>query len=142
MSAEDSRSAYISGLRKLADALEATPEVPLPHEGRACAISIYFHDDTPERMAAAARAIPCSWQKQVREYEDSAWMDLHGSLDGLTIELTAPRDTVCTRRVVGTETREVEETVTPAVTRKVTKEVDVVEWDCGSILSGKPGGAA
>jgi hypothetical protein len=133
------RQGYIDGLRALATVLATCPEVPLPYDGDLSPMSFYFlgHNDRHRReMAAAARAIPCAWAKVAEEGDNpNASMSLHGQLAGLRITLTAYRDVVCTRRVTGTEDREVEEEVTPAVTRKVTKPVEIVEWDCGSLLA-------
>ena len=137
------RAAYIQGLRQLADILEAHPEVPLPYEGgrRTTAITIHFlHDDDPRaELATAARAIPCTWQKETSEPDPdgkwAAYFDLNGQLGGLHLKLTAYRDAVCTRVVTGLEDREVQEIVTPAVTRTIVKPVEVVEWDCGSLLA-------
>jgi hypothetical protein len=98
-----------------------------------------FHSSASARedLAAAARAMPCAWTKDAWETGDGgrAYFDLAGQLGELKIKLGAYRDAVCTRVVTGTEEREVEEVVTPAETRKVTQTVEVVEWQCGSLLA-------
>ena len=144
--ADPHRAAYTAGLRQLAGILDAHPELPLPFEGgsagRAMSFHFLFGADPRAALAAAARARPCTLAKNVRDYgEHGAYLDLAGQLAGLHVELTAYRDDVCTRRVTGTEDREVEETVTPAVTRKVTRTVDVVEWECHPVMA-PAGGAA
>lgn len=131
------RAEYIAGLRLLADALEMHPEAELPAGGTTVPLSITFWGSSArERMAAAARALPCTWTKDYRDggegYE--SYFDLNGMLAGLKIALTAYRDTVCERVVVRTEDREVEEVVTPAETRMVVKSVEIVRWECGSVL--------
>ena len=137
------REAYISGLRKLADALEAHPEVPLPTSGSRMHLSWNLWDDSArEQMAAVARGIPCRWAKETRDGYDGgpAYFDLTASLDGLRLKVTAERDSVCTRVVTGT--REVTETVkdpdalaaVPEV--EVTRTVEDVEWQCHPLLSG------
>ena len=132
------RERYIDGLRVLASVLEQNPGVRLPSGG----IVIHFlgDDSDGERaaMAEAARAFPCNWDKKFYGSEDNAYVDLVGKLAGVTVELAAYRDVVCERVVTGTEDREVEEVVTPAVTRTVTKPVEVVEWRCGSVLAPRP----
>ena len=132
------RAAYTAGLRALADVLDKHPEVPLPYAGDLGAIDFYFTscDDPRAAMAAAARAIPCKWDK--RTTANGSFFYLSGHLAGLRIDLTANRDDVCERVVVGVEDKEVEEEVTPAVVRKVTKPVEVVEWRCGSVLAPRP----
>lgn len=133
------RASYIDGLRALADVLEDHPEVPLPYHGHGCEISINFLSgpDPRERLAAAARAFPCDWRKDAWEAPDggAAYFDLLGKLHGLRLKLAAYREAVCTRVVTGTEDREVEEVVTPAVTRTVTKPVEVVQWVCAPVLA-------
>lgn len=139
------RAAYIKGLRDLADAMEAHEEIPLPYGDQ---VRIMWHSsrgDAREGLAAAAQVLPVArWDKEVSGKLPEGytpWFNLTGVLGGeggLEIELTAPRDAVCTRVVKGTETREVEETVTPAVTRTVVREVEVVEWECGPLLAPRP----
>lgn len=136
MSARDD---YIKGLRALADVLENHDEVPLPYDGNSVPISAYFLSaaDPRAELAAAARAIPCSFRKSVTEDDkySPGTLKLTGNLHGLRIELVAYRNAVCERVVTGIEERPVEEVVTPAVTRTVTKPVEIVEWRCQSILS-------
>lgn len=142
----DERARYIDGLRVLAAALEAHPDIPLPKTGVAGSpIALHFFSGPDPRadMAVAARALPCAWRKEFSDPDPEgrwpAYLDLHGVIGGLHILLTAKRDDVCRRVVVGTEEREVEEVVKPAKTRMVTKTVDVVEYDCGSLLAPAPG---
>jgi hypothetical protein len=134
----DARAGYIAGLRALADALETNPEVPLPGpSGAGATISFQFtHGADPRAaIAAAARAIPCNWDKRVTEGKDQAYFELLGRLHGLPLELWAFRDAVCERVVTGTEDREVEEVVRPAETRTVVKPVEIVEWRCHPLLA-------
>ncbi len=145
----EARAAYVKGLRMLAAALEAHPEVPLPADGTRLPMGWnLWGEDAREQMAATARAIPCTWAKKVRDgYDGSpAYFDLDGTLAGLRLKITAFRDAVCTRRVTGT--REVAETVPDpaalaAVPRvEVTRTEDIVTWDCGSLLSPETAAAA
>jgi hypothetical protein len=149
MPAPDPRAAYIDGLRILTTALEEHPEIPLPLYGdrpSSPLTMMIFGDpgDAREQMAAAARAFPCQWDKSTSG-DGEKWLNLKGQLGGgLHVELTTYREAVCTRRVTGVEEREVEEEVTPAVTRTVVKTVETYEWDCHSILrpalNGEPAG--
>jgi hypothetical protein len=136
------RERYVDGLRVLASVLEQNENIPLPIQGHSSTLTMMFYgkdEAIREAMAAAARAFPCNWEKRVSGGgESSEYFDLLGTLGALRVELTAPRKAVCKRVVVGTEEQEVEEVVTPAVTRKVTKPVEIVEWDCGSLLAPRP----
>lgn len=137
------RTAYIAGLRALADVLEQHAEVPLPYGGSSTSMTIYFLGGKAPRtaMAATARAFPCNWRKQTREYEDGrvAYFDMDSELHGLKVQLTAYREAVCERVVTGT--REVTEKVkdpdalaaVPEV--EVTKTVEDVEWRCHPLMA-------
>lgn len=138
---ETARAAYIAGLRQLADTLEQHPEVGLPiNSGTSIlspvTISCGSGPAAPEILAASRRAFGAgSWTKDVSD--SGNWLNLKRQLAGLHVELYAARDSVCTRRVVGTEEREVEVEVTPAVKEKRTETVEVIEWVCAPIL-GEP----
>lgn len=140
----DPRTAYIDGLRKLADAMEQHPEIPLPYHGKTVPISLMFFDcyadsDNKAAMAAAARALPCTLAKS----GDDKYFQMDGTLDGLRIKLSAFREEVCERVV--TDTREVIEQVpdpealaaaTAAVPLiPVTRIEETVEWVCTPLLA-------
>jgi hypothetical protein len=135
------RERYIDGLRVLAAVLEKHPEVELPSDGTDIPLAINFWGaDARERMAAAARAIPTSWEKKVSDKSD--YFRLIGRLGGLQVELSSYRDAVCKRVVTGT--REVTEKVkdpdklaeVPEI--EVKRVVEEVTWDCGSLLAPRP----
>ena len=140
---ECERAEYIKGLRMLADVLDKHPEVQLPVAGamRDGQPALFYFDGSPgglAAMAAARKAFPCAWSKSFSgggEYTD--WLNLTGELAGVQIQLYTYRDAVCERVVTGTEDREVEEIVQPAVTRKVTRPVEIVEWVCHPVLAGE-----
>jgi hypothetical protein len=130
------RAGYIAGLRALADVLERHADLPLPSYGTAEYSPIYlafFGAYAREELAAAARVMPCRLDKDATE----KWFNLDGWLHGLRIQLTAVRDAVCERVVLGTET--VVTTVPdPAVEVplvEVTEQREIVEWRCGPLLA-------
>lgn len=139
---QDRRAAYTAGLRQLADILDAHPEVPLPYEGTGKSlgkrISFYYLGDKDPRaaLAAARRAFGVPMEKN--DSIDSSF-SLTGSLAGLHFALTAEREAVCERVVVGTREVEVEEAdpaavaALPKVKRTVT--VEDVEWRCTPLLA-------
>lgn len=135
------RAAYISGLRKFADILEAHDEIPLPYFGSSPTYGrqrIHFLSgkDNKSAMAAAVRALPGPLEKDARS---DGYFDLNGSIDGFHFTLTAYRNEVCERVVTGVEkvTRSIP--VRGAMVQvpmiEVTEEVEKVEWRCGSILA-------
>lgn len=132
------RTAYIAGLRRIADALEADPDLRLPYDGAVSEFPVFTY--TREQLVAWARVLDGKRDKEVTE-DKGFGFELHGSVAGFRVLVYAPRDQVCMRRVVGT--REVTEEVpdpdalaaVPTVT--VTKTVEDVEWDCGPILASR-----
>lgn len=147
----EQRAAYLKGLRALADVLEQHDEIPLPHVGRTTAITIWFtigSSDPRSEMAAAAKAIPCTWHKNAWESSEQAFFELQGTLHGLSIDLTAYRDAVCERIVTGIETvteRVKDPEALAAVPEvEVTRQVPTVEWRCHPLLApaGQPEGEA
>jgi hypothetical protein len=134
------RAAYISGLRKFLDILEAHEEIPLPYYGTDptySRMSINFlrcGADNKAAMAAAARVLPGPLEKGTTA---ETYFDLRGSIDGFFYELTALRSEVCERVVTGVETitMTVPDPAVTVPTVEVTQEVETVEWRCGSILA-------
>jgi hypothetical protein len=146
------RAAYIAGLRALAGKLEASPgEVPLPSAGRLEPLAFHFlaGDDPRTAMAAAARAIGGTWDKNVRDYGDaggSSYFDLTTSIHGLRIIMTAYRDAVCEKVITGThDVTEVvpdPELLAAVPLIKVTRPVDEVQWVCGPVMAAAAGATA
>lgn len=143
------RERYIDGLRVLAAVLEAHPDLPLPDTGTTSSSAVKFlflpgfvSGDPRDAMAAAARLLPCSWDKKMTEADPDgrypAYLRLKGQIGGLHVDLTALREAVCKRIVTGT--REVIDEVpdpdalaaVPKV--KVPRLVEDVVFDCGSLL--------
>lgn len=134
------RAAYISGMRKLADILEAHPELELPFEGHRTEMIVVpvYGGDASKSAKRFSRLIPGRIDKEPSTSGDS--MSLIGSIDGLKIRMLLNRDDVCERVVVGT--REVTTSAPdpdavaalPVVEQTVTEEI--VEWRCLPILGG------
>lgn len=120
------RQELTAGLRELADWFDAHEEVPLPDEYTTTELA-FFPEDTKEIAAAVMLALkPCR-----KDYSETLFM-LSRKFGPISTKWYFQRNTVCTRRVVGTE--EVAEKHLPARTIPAhTKEV--VEWDCEPILS-------
>lgn len=131
------RAGYIAGLRRIADALEADDTLPLPYDGTSSEFPVFTY--TRDELVAWARVMDGKRDKEITD--DAAFgFELHGAVAAFRVLVYAPRNVVCTRRVVGT--REVTEEVpdpdalaaVPTVT--VTKTVEDVVWDCAPLLSG------
>lgn len=91
-----------------------------------------------ELMRMLRRGIGGQWEKSTRDSEWSPAFLLASRIpiigsdtETIRIVIEAPRESVCTPRVVSTKTVTI-----PAVEAKPeqTKEVEVIEWDCGNLL--------
>jgi hypothetical protein len=142
----ENRSSFTAGLRAVADFLDEHPEVRLPYLGAYAegsdlpSLPIYLVTGATARdeLAAITRAMGTA-TKAVKQFAvggDSfqVWREF----EGIVLCAGVDRGEVCTKVVTGTEDREVEEVVTPAVTRKVVKQVEVVEWKCEPLLAPAP----
>jgi hypothetical protein len=135
------RAASIAALRdlgaayiKLAGAIEAHDAIPAPYPSTFRGAYILLCTQTAEELAAAARAMPWTLRKEATD----KYLELHADLGGLDVQLYAARGKVC--KIVGYEDREVEETVRPAVTEKVTRSMPV--WECAPLLAADPAASA
>ncbi len=125
------REDVISGLRELADWLEANPNVPINIlYGSASVVHTnaigYGAFGGRETMMALAR-MPGKWRKVSYGPKDSAFRLVRDFGNGaVEYQVYVPRVQVCTKKVVGI--KNVEEETVPA------HDEEVVEWECSPIL--------
>lgn len=128
------RAEYVSGLRAIADILDANPALPLPYPGASdyAPFSWYVTSGKEQKATAAAivRAIGGRWDKDATHPN---LFVISTRLRGLLVDVTADRDQVCTRRIVGSQT--VIKKIPTAFEEREIKQ-DIIEWDCGSLLAG------
>ena len=118
---DPSRKAYIAGLRELATFLEKHEEAPLPET------RLIVYRWGQEDFLPAVKALG-SCQKKYSDYYATA-SRMFGSIEyGVSVS----RETVCTKRVVGTKTEP--ERYIPGYTVPE-QQVDIVEWDCHPLLA-------
>ena len=140
----DDRAAIVKGLRDMAMFFESNTEVPLPSH-----ISVYVHmwngywgEDSEkirqsnellkERLTKVAKALKV-FEKIHTDYNFKLKKKFS---EKVTLEVSTVKESICTKRVVGTKLQEVEVYPTDIKPAKVTKLVDIVEWDCPpSLLS-------
>lgn len=141
----DQRAAFTAGLRDLADWFDQHPEIDLPYQITGSPVPVRFtigifpsdaaweegEDDTAGRFAAAARALGGERRKEATE---TTMRVVRTFGPGLELNIWASRERVCEAVVVGTKTVTREEVVTPAVTRLVVEDQDVIEWRCQPVL--------
>lgn len=129
------KPAAIDAFRTAADLLEQHPNIPVPVVIRTGLIYWHLYDwesyegGVAATVARIRRAIGGTWTKH--EADDGKRLSFNR--DGY--EISVERESVCTRRVVGTET-----VTLPAVEAQPerTEEREVVEWDCQPILAEVP----
>lgn len=125
------RAAYTDGLRKIADLIDEHPELPLPFYGADGNSLSWFVYDTAH-LALLLDAMEGQRHKDYGTY----FADVKGHVAGVLVEAHIPREQVCERRVVGTETVELPDPEALAAVPKIAVERDVVEWTCHPILAG------
>lgn len=107
------RAAFIQSLRECADWLDRHPGVRAPRY-----VDMNVFVNTREEVAAHAKA--ATWEKIYNE----AWFYLRHSFGAdLNIDITAQRETVCRKVVVGKE----------EVPARPAHEREIVEWVCDDV---------
>lgn len=123
--------ALAASLREVADLLEAHPDLESPisidpqWDGR---LELRWHVYSPDAMSAIRKAIGGKWEKKVV----GDHFALTHEAEALSFWVQSKRKTVCTLRVIGTETVTV-----PAVEAQPERieERDIVQWDCAPVLA-------
>jgi len=128
------RTALVAGYRRVADLMEARPEIDHPFVTTNGDLVWHLYswscpEGVPAMVAAIRRAVGGKWTK--RESPGLSEPEMHFERAGYRI--TVKRGAVCTRRVVGTET-----VVKPAVSLpERTETIEIVEWDCEPVLAAE-----
>lgn len=122
------------GLRRLADMIEAHPELP-PSYLKSVNV---WHATDPDKLAAIARAALAHGATVAKDATANIYT-LSVSWGPLTAEAIAQRANVCERVVTGTETviKTVPDPAAPLV--EVTETVEHVEWVCRPLLADQSG---
>ena len=123
-------------LRALADFIEANPTIG--DRVASAAANDYgggifnIWAENAEQMAHLAHQLGGHREKRA----DDSYVDIVRRFGPLRIRVTAPRERVCERRVVGTHTVEVPATEAQPAQPARTIEVERIEWECPPILGG------
>jgi hypothetical protein len=131
------REEMISGLRAIADLLEAKPDLPVPSLSQ-IDWDVWPHevDNVPAEVARIARLLPTKLDKNAPgNYFDDAYYTLIGNVGGMPVRLLTYREKVCTRVVKGTETVTTLVPAPDAPMVEVTETREIVEWECHSLLA-------
>lgn len=111
----------VKGLRALADFMEENPDMEVLFS----AANVFV--DNLEDLQKYGRKLGTFTKRT-----SSDWFYLRRDFDGgIRLEINATHNQVCERVVVGTEEIQVPDPAAP----KITKTVDIVEWNCPEILS-------
>ena len=128
------RQESIDFIRHVCDKLEENPDLPNLFTDINYYAWGWDHEDVKQVLTDLRRALGGKFDK---EYDDG-YFRLKARHGDTRVEFIAQRDAICERKVVGTETVEVEEydkellAEVPKVT--VTKEREIVEWICPETL--------
>jgi hypothetical protein len=127
-------AAYVSGLRQLADFLEAHPDLGVPVETR---FNVFPSPPDDEIRAHAARTCHILGKVKKEEYNDS--IQLVGDVAGFTFLAWYNREQICERVEIGRKivpaTPRIEKTI---IEEAVAEHEEVVYgWKCQPIL-GRP----
>lgn len=126
----------VISLRKLADVIEAHPEIA-EYLG-SFRFGAHIFDDIPATFATFARAAKATGATITKEYRGT-FAHVRADWGGVSVDLQTDRDEVCDRVVV--DTREiVEEIPDPEAVAKLpkvkqTRVEEIVEWKCRPILA-------
>ena len=133
-----------NALRKLADVMDANSDFAEEAKYGFMSNPLYLSDElTPEQLAQITRDFRAHGFTITKEYTDNYFKivcshPVDGFYSDFTYTINVARKVVCTAKVVGQETKEVEEydpELLAAAKRSVTKTVDVVEWECHPLLA-------
>jgi len=130
----ENQNVVVAAFRRAADLIERNPEVPAPAVGSDGRLMWWLYswecpDGVPAMVAAIRRAVGGKWDKRetaTMSGDDEMVFEREGYM------VTVKRESVCVRRVVGTET-----VTLPAVDAQPerTVEREVIEWDCEPVLT-------
>ncbi|WP_084965297.1 hypothetical protein [Thermoactinospora rubra] len=112
------RTAYIQGLRAVADLLEAHPDLPMPYHGSRSGEELIFVD-TEDAVAHALLYIAAMEEPPLLHMETGVYaLRIQGRIHGYGVELYLRADRVCEKRTIAVytaqgEQREITEWVIP-----------------------------
>lgn len=133
------RQQFLHELRGVLDLLEENPEIPLPtYIGSSVWQPLTWYPGNPTQAATIVRALGGKWAKNDphKSEFDATYLRMTAKLGlELHVDLLVSREGICEKRVVGTEKRKVEKVVVAQVTEEVYENVEVVEFECKSIMS-------
>jgi hypothetical protein len=105
MSTPEDRAAYIAGMRRLMDILEANPDLPLPEQHHQQPVTWWMVSAGPREIAAVESILGGPLAGHIDPEHDN-WFNLDGELGGMRIRIRGWATSVAERRVTGTRTVE------------------------------------
>lgn len=133
------RQQMIHELRLILDLLELRPDLPLPRDVGTSAWNplSWYPADAPE-AARLVKALGGRWEKNDpnKSEFDATYLRMKSKLGlELHVDVVVSREGVCEKKVVGTERKKVERVVQEQVTEEVYEDVDVIQFECKSLMS-------
>lgn len=133
------RQQFLRELRGVLDLLDANPELPYPNSiGNSEWSSLSWYPNDPLEAAKIVKALGGRWEKNDpnKSEHDATYLRMKAKLGlELHVDLLVSREGVCEKTVVGTERKKVERVVQERVVEEVYADVDVIKFECKSLLS-------
>jgi len=133
------RQQLLHELRGVLDLLEANPTLPLPNDiGRSTWSSLDWMPANPVEAARLVKALGGRWEKNDPNTSEfnASYLVMKAVLgQELHVQVIVSREGVCEKKVVGKERKKVEKVVQERVTEEVYEDVDVIEFECKSLMS-------
>lgn len=122
-------------LRVLADIYESSDDLVIPSELSSYSSMTYWVSGPAEAtdIVKALRKMGYEWEKRP-SYDGQHLILENKNGDPLNVQIWISRSAVCEPVVVGQETKIKKVVKQGAVYEDVEETVDVIEWDCGSVL--------
>ncbi len=120
-------------LRRLADFVDDNEELfeKIDFTTQQIHLGKWSHDDPKAVLIEIAKAAASDRSVEVKKVYNNSYFSLYLDFGGIKLEAWTTRETVCERRVVGTET-----TIKKVPVEFEDQEVEeeIVEWDCHPLL--------
>ena len=133
------RQQHIKELRDLLNLLEANPAIGMPSDfGTSAWSRVTFMPSNAVDAANLVKALGGRWEKNDpnKSEFDATYLRMKAKLGlELHVEVLVSREGVCEKKVVGTEKKKVERVVVKQVTEEVYEDVDVIKFECKSLMS-------
>jgi len=133
------RQQLLKEIRGVLDMLDANPDIELPQNlGKSSWDRMEWCPSSAVAAAKVVKALGGRWEKNDpnKSEFDASYLRMQAKLGlELYVRIVVSREGVCEKKVVGTERKKVERVVQERVVEEVYDDVDVIEFECKSLMS-------